>query len=179
MKITVKDPVRPNILPNSYSVEVQVYGGDGDYDTDFSVDGFSPGHDDALLENLLRLLERVAVSYPNGRGGEDRYSDTVEGFEPWFADVNLEYTDEEWGFITENDAQLEELKSLGREIDEFYLRIQKALENAHGQTVRLPEWPADASLGDSFYSECTYSSHRVLYYDDKLKKHHVEVTLDD
>jgi hypothetical protein len=186
MKLTIQDPQTLPVIPNSYSVEIKVMAGDADYDDRLSVDGFEPGRDEELLEDLLRLLPRIKGFYPSGRGGSWRYSLTrVPGFEPWFlGDDRESFGDEEGeerseeysGFRFESEDQKRELLELHGKIGEFYERVyERAQSLGLSKTFYAPEWPNDATT--NFEIECDYSSHEVFYYDEHSVKHPVTVEL--
>lgn len=172
MRLAVKDPVEPVAIPDSYSVEIELMGGDADYYTSLELKGFERGRDEELLEDLLRLLERLKASYPYGRGGGDEFSyRLLKGFEPWF----LEDDDEEyWRFEPSSEEEAQELRELSARVRELTERTTEKLPGSSSD----PYWPHDATdLGFDGHGECGYRSHEVFYYDGNLVKHLVEVEL--
>lgn len=178
MQIRIGSEVPATQIPGSYSVEIEVMGGDADHFETFSVSGFNPNdsEDLDLLKNLLELLERTSKAYPNGRGGFDNYCDTVEGFEPWFSDLDLDFAEEEWSFVTGSSEHFKRLLELGTRVDAFRERVQGRKEAA-GQEYDFYSslWPSDPTSPE--FNECSYRAHQVFYYDDSLVKHYVEVEL--
>lgn len=180
MKLTIEDPQSIRAIPNSYSVEIKVMGGDADYYDSFTVNGFEPNRDEALLENLLRLLGRIDSFYPSGRGGSWAYSLTkVPGFEAWFSELDTEsYGLEEPGeysFKFESEEQKSELRKLAQDVAEFYDRVFEKADSLGLKGTNYDNWPGDATTDHEI--ECDYESHQVFYYDEHRVKHPVTVEL--
>jgi len=186
VKLTIQDPQTLPVIPNSYSVEIKLMAGDADYYESLSVDGFEPGRDDELLEDLLRLLPRLRDFYPSGRGGSWSYSLTrVPGFEPWFigddreafgGEESEERSEDYPRFSFESEDQKRELLELHGRISEFYDRVyERAQSLGLSRTFYAPEWPSDATT--NYEIECDYSSHEVFYYDEHSVKRPVKVEL--
>ena len=178
MKLTIEAAGSIVAIPNSYSVEIRVMAGDADYYDSLAVNGFEPGRDEALLENLLSLLHRIDAFYPNGRGGSWKYSLTrVPGFEAWFSEVDPEsYGVEEPGeysFKFESEEQKSELRQLALDVAEFYERVSDKADALGLKGLDYPDWPFD-SMADI---ECDHDSHEVFYYDENRVKHPVTVEL--
>lgn len=162
MRIIVGNPVPAKHLPDSYSVELSLRGGDDDYSQNVSIGGFHLEQDMELFENLIELLSRIEKAFPHGRGGGPEFGyDRIQGFEPWFnedydASLNAGFNKHSSMSPEEQSASLE----LHEKILAFYDRTQKevSLYNTEGGYVF---WPYDATCEDS---EATLDSFKVYYH---------------
>lgn len=178
MKLTIGDPVPATALANRYSVEIEVMSGDGDDYEKFSVVGFQPGVDEELLNNLLKLLDRLREFYPHGRGGGEEYSYTkVPGFEPWFSDSSVDHAGEEWLYTPETESEWLELIDLGERVESFQEGVRERALRLQAKIEAMPEWPSDVALLDAYdtHGEATFVSYRVFFHDENLVKREVRV----
>lgn len=178
MKLTIGEALTPLVIPNSYSVEVKVMAGDADYYDSFTVHGFEPGRDEELLEELLRLFDRVDAFYPHGRGGGSEYTlRKVPGFNSWFTDDDsFDYADEYEAKVRyASEEERARYAALGKRVAEFKERVDERAKALKLSGVSFPYWPMDATT--DYAIECDHELHRVYFYDENLVKHDVTVEL--
>ena len=77
------EPVANSNPKNMYEVKINVMYGDADFYEDLKFQ-FTVNEERELLSFLTFLKQKVAPAYSNGRGGDDRYSSVVEGWNDWF-----------------------------------------------------------------------------------------------
>ena len=179
MNLTIGDPVPATALANRYSVEIEVMSGDGDDYSHFTVFGFQPGVDEDILENLLRLLDRLREFYPHGRGGGEEYSYTrVPGFEAWFSSSSVDHAGEEWLYTPKSEDEWTELIDLGKSIEVFQESVRERALRLQAKIDAMPEWPSDVTMLDAYdcHGEASFQSYRVFFHDENLVKREVQVS---
>lgn len=148
MEFIIKEPLPDKGFPNSYQVNLVTYSGDADGDTTTEIFPFYKDKDEFFLENLIETLEEARKAYPNGRGGSDEYS----------------YRHRVDGFQVWFSDGSEDPDN--QEIADFVEKLHETCS---------PSWPYDPM--SDYTVEQSFSSYEVVYYDENLVPHKVDIVL--